>query len=239
MPIFPHGSDRWFYRCWLLLKDPKGLKYNTDYDPIREAYIYDQVPEHRATREALRAMLLSKGATIDRVAKAISVDSEIIEAYECLFFNVLDRKADALYLRNLVYPDTLMEEMVKGYFEKANMGQILLRMGYNHSFEDVLHFAGFRQEAYQEGMTESLSSEQFQKKIMANGCLLSATGFLNYEYQVPGINTAKTLVTAAKIGGDAGTGGDEGLGDFAAAARNILSGDSARMRQAIAAGIPA
>ena len=174
LPIFPHGSDRWFYRCWLLLKDTSGQKHNEDFDPIREAFVFNQLPEHRPTKELLNALLLCPGSSTRRVAEVLNIEEDVVEAYECLFFNVIDRRADSLFLRNHVYPDTKMEEMVKGYFEKANLGQVLLRLGYNYTMEDVLHFAGVRQTSYREGVTEAQAFAEFQKQTMANGCIMNS-----------------------------------------------------------------
>lgn len=222
LPIFPHGSDRWFYRCWLLLKDTAGQKHNEDFDPIREAFVWNQMPEHRPTRELIEALLLCPGSSTHRVARVLNIEENVVEAYECLFFNVIDRRADSLFLRNVVYPDTKMEEMVQGYFEKANLGQVLLRLGYNYTMEDVLHFAGVRQPAYREGVTEAQAFAEFQKTTMANGCIMASTGFLNFHHPVAGLAAAKSLATSANMGGKEQDSAEGGLAEFHTLARNVI-----------------
>ena len=223
LPIFPHGSDKWFYRAWLLLKDTKANTGNTIYDPIREAWLCENHPDQRSTRELLRALLITTGATVSRVAEVLHLDPALVEAYECLFFNVIARKEDHLFIRNFVYPDTKMEEMVPNYFEKANLGKVLLRMGYNYSTEDVLHFAGMRLQSYREGITEAQAFADYQHKTMANGLILASLGFLNYSMPFSGLIAAKNLASAARIGGgDTGGENDGGLGDFVGSARAVL-----------------
>ncbi len=222
LPIFPHGSDRWFYRCWLLLKDTSGQKYNEDFDPIREAFVWNQMPEHRPTRELIEALLLCPGSTTARVASVLNIEPDVVEAYECLFFNVIDRRADSLFLRNVVYPDTKMEEMVQGYFEKANLGWVLRRLGYNYTMEDVLHFAGVRQTGYREGVTEAQAYAEFQQTTMANGCILASSGFLNFHTPVAGLAAAKTLATSANMGGKEQDGSAGDLVEFHTLARNVI-----------------
>ena len=223
LPIFPRGSDKWFYRAWLLMKDPKANEDVEAYDPIREAWIIDHRPEQRPTKELLRALLITTGATTERVADILHIAHDVVEAYECLFFNVIARKDDATYIRNYVYPDTKMEEMLPGYFEKANLGRILLRIGYNYTTDDILHFAGMRLLSYKEGITQAQALEDYQHKTMANGLILANTGFLNYASPIAGLVAAKNLATSINIGGkDGGAGADDGLGDFVGSARVVL-----------------
>jgi len=223
LPIFPCGSDKWFYRAWLLMKDTKGNEGNEVYDPIREAWIFEYRPEQRSTRELLRALLITTGATTGRVADVLGIDHQVVEAYECLFFNVIARKEDSLFLRNVVYPDTKMEEMLPSYLEKANLGRILLRIGYNYSTDDILYFAGMRLLSYKEGVTQQQAFEDYQHRTMANGLILAGAGFLNYATPVAGLTAAKSLAAAARIGGgETGGGNDDGLGDFVGSARAIL-----------------
>jgi len=92
----------------------------------------------------LEAALITQELTPAGLALKVRMEPEVVEAYEALFFNVYDRREDHMYMRNLVYPGTRLEEYFEEQMSKGNYGQHLMRIGYNRGLDTVLFFSGFR-----------------------------------------------------------------------------------------------
>ena len=52
-------------------------------------------------RYLLQATLISRGATVDAVAEALDLDADSVATYADLFFNVIDRRNELLYIRGV------------------------------------------------------------------------------------------------------------------------------------------
>ena len=85
--------------------------YNKARDPkLRQAEAYDSIldPYYKDT---IKSLLFVDGITIDDIAKKLGVDPEVIYLYEKLFYNILDRKHEYMFITSLVYPEGRLEEM--------------------------------------------------------------------------------------------------------------------------------
>ena len=92
-------------------------------------------------------------------------------------------------------------EMFDDYLRNEDLGNLLIRTGYNNGAEHVLHFAGFRS-----GLVHSLANgntmpNQLEALFMANGYLLARNGWFNQRSHAAGLNNARNLLQAAKQGG--------------------------------------
>lgn len=194
-PCFLQGEDNWLFKAYL---------YNLD----KNIYPNEHIAHARAlasshmkgTHQALNAMLLSDEVDYDYIARTFSLAIDTVKAYEKLFYNVVDRRDDHLFLRNIVYPNGRLIEMYDKYLQTEDLEKLLLRTGYNNGAEHVLHFAGFRS-----GLLNSLTLADVPSKLealfMANGYLLARNGWLNQREDAVGIFNARNLIQAAKQGG--------------------------------------
>lgn len=214
-PVVPRSKDRWVFMAWLVLRHGGTYGENPAFAPVIEAWRIRHEADMRPTRDVIEAALISAGVTVAGVAARLGIDPDIVAAYESLFYNVLDRKEDHLFLRNVVYPNTRFEEMAKGYFDKADMGKLLLRLGYNKGLDEVLHFAGFRN-GYGQGITSEQAASLFQQEVMVGGYLLLASGMSNFDRAHGTVSAARQVLQASKIGGESTSSTDQSslLGDL-------------------------
>ncbi len=152
-------------------------------------------------RATLESMLLVAEITIEEVAKQLSLPVATVIAYEKLFFNILDRRKDSAFIAEVVYPDGRFIETFDDYMKTEDVANVLKRIGYNTTAFEVLYWAGFRS-----GILHSMSGPstpgQLEALIMANGLLLARSGFLSQQMNASGLHIAKTLLAAAKQGGE-------------------------------------
>ena len=213
-PVFPERKLRWVHLAWLQLCRPDLYRYDQRFEPVRQALQIHTQRENEDTRGFLEAALMTSQGTAEELGQRIGWPALAIEAYDALFWNVRDRQADKLFLRNVVYPNTRLEELIEDYLPKGNLNKVLLRMGYNKDLDTVMHFAGFGGNDFIGGMSCTQATDMFQREVMVQGYLLASNGFLNYEKQHVSMTAARSLLQAAKIGG-ADTGGETSAGIFA------------------------
>lgn len=199
-PLFPDGNMRWVWLAWRMKTSPPGSEMKAIYDPIHEASVIEYSPEGRETREVIQAMLVTNQITIEKIAEVTGMDRLVIEAYEALFFNVIDRWKDHLMLRNHVYPNSRLEEMTENYFVKSNLGTVLKRIGYNRGMDSLLHYAGFRTN-YNQQMSNAQAVEAFQTEMTNQGAQLVRDGFLNYRQSFAPVAATRGLIQARMVGG--------------------------------------
>ncbi len=232
-PVALSGRDQWITRSWLhfsriAVAGAAGDRRFKDRDPVVEAAVaLKHGADHSSSRTVVEAALLAPGATCAEVAARTSIPLPVVEAYEVLFHNVVDRKEDFLYLRNLVYPETRLVEMVENYFSEGDLGLVLSRISYNSGMDDMMHFAGFR-EAFVSGLDSNKAANLFQEQVMIQGYVLARNGFLNFRRGGTAVDSARQIIQAAKIGGDLddGGGGDFGIGGAIRADIEAAVGDT-------------
>lgn len=197
-PAFVQGDDLVLRNAYLycLDKDMYACPH------VREARY---LASNKSMGEALEGLLLCDDLDYEEIAFRMNVHPRTVLTYEKLFFNVVDRHMDHLFIRNVVYPHGRLAEAYENYLETEELGNLLKRMGFNNGKEDVLHFAGFRS-----GLLNSLATQNMPTKlegvIMANGYLLARNGWANQREHAAGLISARNLIAAAKHGGqDTGT----------------------------------
>lgn len=195
-PCFLTGDDLWMFKAYLYCLDNK--KYYNRHVAEAKGLASNQMTRDN---EAIKALLLSDDVDYKFIASRTAINIDTIKAYERLFFNVVDRKNEHMFIKNVVYPDGRLVEMFDDYLRNEDLGNLLIRTGYNNGAEHVLHFAGFRS-----GLVHSLANgntmpNQLEALFMANGYLLARNGWLNQRSHAAGLNNARNLLQAAKQGG--------------------------------------
>lgn len=202
-PIAVYKRDYWVFRAYLMLLDPWR-----NYDRhIADAYHICNPPTGSPDlNKALRAMLLTANkftstGKIAEVALKTGLPKDTIEAYESLFYNILDRQDDLLYIAHLVYPNTRMVEFADDYFQSTPLGDLLKRAGYNHKDMDLTSYlAGIGDRDYMARISAAENREaELSKNIMGNGLILSRANLLNQ--RSIGMSRASTLLAASRQSG--------------------------------------
>lgn len=230
-PFFPEGRTRWVWLAYRLLQDSRGNADKEIFAPLMHAVSLHFTHEGKPTREALNAFLIAPDASIEIVAARTGLPEAVVDAYDALFFNATDRRDDRMYLRNIAYPNTRMEEMLPGYMAKANLGQVLLRQGYNTSVEAVASMAGFRDMA-PTLLSSAAATEAFTVAVMRQAAQLVELGMLNHDRTHQAIAIGKSLTVAGKLGGE-DTSGDASNGHISRAMNEQLELDGESIRRGL------
>lgn len=226
-PLPPEGPLKWVFRAWLLQRYPKEYLNHDCLKPVRAAWLINAHDDNRSTRDVLRAALITHDMDPKSLGVRMGMDPEIMEAFDTLFWNVYHRRKDHMFLRNLVYPNSRLEEYCQDYATRHSLGKHLLRIGYNKDIKNVLFWAGFRQETW-EGMDAQQASALFKKSVLVQGLMLAENGFLNYTKHHPTVISAKSIIQANLIGGN-DAGGEGTMGTFSEFAMNQIENDSAAL----------
>ena len=168
-------------------------------------------------RDAIKALLITE-APIEEIAKRTGISETVLNYYTQLFFNIRDRREEALFVATTVYPQSRLVEMMDGYMRNTDMGSKLLRTGYNSGLDDVSYMIGLKSEdAVNIDVSINTLAAKLEASIMANGFYLARNGFLS-QRSAHGINNAKNLIMAAKQSGtEQSTEDDFGLGSIGGA----------------------
>jgi hypothetical protein len=206
-PIPLSGEDHWVFKAYLYCLNPD--KYS---DPnVLEAIMLSH-PEMKGIRDVIESLLMtSDHDKPSQISKALGISERTVSAYEKLFFNVLDRKKDLMYLRNLVYPDSRLVEMFDGYAASEDFGMLMRRYGYNHNGSELLYLAGMPVENFALEMSSAQSAGKLEGVLMSQGFLLTKLGFVNQTQNAQAIFHARSVIAAAKQGGQDTSGEDSPL----------------------------
>lgn len=202
-------SCEYVFRAFLYQVDPKAY---CD-DDLCEALAWE-TPAMRGTAVKIRACLTSRDATLEEVAKYLKLNVEALRIYDALFYNVSGRKEDGLWLSNIVYPNGRMVEFFENYANQADLDMLLTRAGFKNGIEHVLQLAGVSADPM-DILDSSVSAQQLEAFLMAQGLLMAQNGWVNNQTNATAMFHARHLMTAAKMGGEDTTVGNEymGLGD--------------------------
>lgn len=189
-----HGDDELLFRAYMFMTHPRAYPSKD----VQQALAI-RTNQLRNVRHTVEGLLLHRDATIPGVAALSNMPVGAIQAYERLFFNVLDRKDDVMYLQQLVYPHGRVVELLAGYYERESLGAIARRAGYNNGPTDVMYFMGASNSSL-EALQRVSVPDMYEKLVMAFGYLIARNGGLSQANNA-GINNAKALLTAGKLGG--------------------------------------
>ena len=197
-PCWLKGKDAWVWRAWMGLKDPA----NRDPDLVAAMALARDGLNGR--RDIVRAILVSQDLDkehLNRLCQHAPLTPRAMEAFEVLFFNVLDRRRDAMFISSVVYPRTRLVEVYEHYLRNEGMGEFLMRAGYNNGLHDVGYWAGFSPDLVNELVMAPDLAQRLEKHIMAHGMILARNGFMNQRADAHALGAARGLIAAAKQGG--------------------------------------
>lgn len=187
------------------------LKYNA-YKPDIVFAISITHPSNKTLEDSIKAFLVTD-ESYDNLAKLTGISENVIRTYEQLFFNIRDRKQEALFIANTVYPDSRMVEIMDNYIKNEDPGKILMRSAYNNGIEDAAYFSGLKTDSIlnNNDISSLELAQKLETALMANALYLCRNGFISQKSS--GISHAKSLLIAAKQGGQGDTKSDtEGAG---------------------------
>lgn len=135
---------------------------------LKDPEIVSQAREIHASemRPVINAALMTPAATARSVAKALNLDTTVVEAYESLFFNILERKNDIAYVRKLLGAGESSPLMVSRHTTPSDE-EVLLSIGFKGTLEDVLRQVGGTGGAGDESVEEL--SERLLHNLLAAG----------------------------------------------------------------------
>lgn len=206
-PLYLTGTDRWIYKAWAYLRFGPAAIGDRAASVIDNAWNLAYNVKLEPSSMAVKALLLCQNATIEETAQDLAMDREVLEAFEVLFFNVIGRKEDLLFLRNLVYPFSRHEEMLPEYSKSGSAHARLIRTGYNSSRKTALLLGGFRTKHALDETVDQASSN-FQKTLMQTGALLAASGMLWLDRNHTTISAARNFLQVSKVAGETVGSGD-------------------------------
>lgn len=218
--ISKRGPLIWVFRAYLQCCRP-GFPFPTgSMAVLARAVAIGRDPAELSMRAILNAALIVKGVTIPEVAGALEMSQDVVEAYEFLFFPVITRRAEATFLRELVYPQSRLVELAPDYLATESLPRLLLRIGYNKGLDEVLYAAGMRTDASSE-MSAAQAGQIFRSEVMSAGLRLVEVGCLNHSgAQHPLIRMTVDMITTLRKSAPAtncfGPGEPQTFADFIA-----------------------
>lgn len=214
---FPHpmvGRDQWVYRAYLFILDPDKYFDKT----VSMAFHMQHITEGEVSLASkLQSMLLSYECVnksveenvkslydhLQRIATYFGIPYELVEAYEVLFFNVIDRKNDAMFIAHEVYSGTRFVEFQESYFANTSLRDLVRRAGYNHrNVQMTAYLLGIGDKKFISELANRPDREdELAKHFMGNGLIMARANLLNH--RSIGLTRATTLLAASRQGGQA------------------------------------
>lgn len=161
-------------------------------------------PSSHFLENSVQAFLLTF-EDFNTIASKTGINANVLRTYEKLFFNVRARREESLFIANVVYPEHRLVETMEGYTREADFAALLKRSAYNNGLDDVSYFVGLQVDSVNATYNSSARemANRLESSIMANGYYLARNGFINQRNST-GVASAKSLLVAAKQGGEDG-----------------------------------
>lgn len=204
-PVALHLRDSWVIKAYCMLVDPDRFRDDT----IIEAFHISQRSHGVNIGDIMmKTHILSMShdgdsveEQIKSIANSIGCSPDLVEAYECLFYNVLDRRRDNIYMTHEVYPETRFVEMSDNYFQNATLLDLIKRSGFNHRDLDLsAYLLGIGDQSYLAKLASRPDREsELTKYMMGNGLMLTRANMLNQ--RSVGMTRAASLLAASRQGG--------------------------------------
>jgi hypothetical protein len=157
----------------------------------------------QSIQTTLHAMLVHPEADMDKISRQMMIPKDVLQCYEKLFFNVLDRRTECAWLASVVFPNTRLVEVFADYAKKTGMGSLLMRSGYTLNVTETAYWAGLPNDLMETYKNSGEMAGKFEAVMMASGYITAKLGMLNQSSHVAaaGIGHARNLLAAAKQGG--------------------------------------
>lgn len=129
-PVTVTGRDQWLFRAYMGMLDSERWAC----EDLKTICGLNPQPAASAKLKALLIAGLGRPVDehLDFVAERTGYPRPVVEGFEILFFNILDRPDDNMYLSSVVYPDGRFVEFDEHCFENTPLADLLLRAASNH-----------------------------------------------------------------------------------------------------------
>lgn len=199
IPGFVAESDEILWRAYL---------YNVNPRTYRDQHIIAamELNHDRSGDMAgkLKALLMARDSSPSLVARHCGLHERTVRCYEQLFFNVYDRRDEALYVSRILYPDGRVSEFLPDYIDRVPHGTLMMRGAHNNGIRDALHMAGMTN-TLGDAMSSAQSAKDLEGVLMATGYLMAKNGWINAD-NAGSLMHARQLIAAGKIGGQDNSG---------------------------------
>lgn len=190
-PAILHGDDLYVWRAYNFL--------NGGEDSVIASALQLTLADNVMLANQIKALLVTEDITARYIADKLGMPEETIIAYEKLFFNVLDRKRDHAFLAQVIYPEGRLVEAAEDYIERTDVGEILLRAGFNNGAEHILYAMGLSNNPYGHKDVHDIAT-QLDRTFLSDGCLFAAMGWANQKRNARPILNARASLVAGKMG---------------------------------------
>ena len=211
-PVPMLGRDHWVYRAYLTQLDPDtyfdktvSMAYNLQFQDSGEvtlaAKLQSMLLSYNCTSKDPDVIARTTYTHLEYVANYLGLPYDLVEAYEILFFNIIDRTNDALFISHEVYPGTRFVEFQETYFTHTSIRDMVRRAGYNHRDTDMTaYLIGIGDRKFVGDLASRPDrEEELSKHFMGNGLIMARANLLNH--RSIGLSRATTLIAAARQGG--------------------------------------
>lgn len=190
-PAFLEGDDLYVWRAYQYLLGAE--------DPIIAGAVALTSAGNTTLRNQIHALLVSEGVDHEFVSSRLSLSLEVVKAYEKLFFNVLDRKADHAFIASIVYPEGRMVEAMENYLETTGFGDLMMRAGLTNGKDFVLYAGGIGKHPF-ESLDAAEGAARMDKQFMIDGCFYALSGWQHQRKNAMPILNARLSMQASKMG---------------------------------------
>lgn len=188
------GRDSIVFRAYLKLLEPTRL------DLLVEQAKEFASGSKSAVVKALLIAGLGKAPEehLQVVASKSGVPLDLLSAFEILFFNVLDRHQDGLYLAEIAYPHGRPVTFDATYFRNTSVEDLLIRAGYDTRDVDFVEYlAGLEGKTFLKALKQSIRPESDLTKRLVAGAQLQMDAGLSHQ-KTPAIDRAISLLEPAR-----------------------------------------
>lgn len=166
-----------------------------------EAAIQIHYDKKRHLGSQIEAMLMAPDCDVHRIARYFSIPLSTLMAYEKLFCNVLDRKADAKLIPMILHPQGRWDELESDYRDVTDKKLLTKRGGYHNGMEAVAHTSGINIPVETREASAGENAESLESIIMQNAKLIISMTGLSGGANVQALRLATNFIQAAKMGG--------------------------------------
>lgn len=190
-PTFLHGDDLYITRAYKFIRS-KGKNG----DKLMKKVVALTSATFSKARTGIESMLLAKDAgeeVYHEIASAFGMEEEVIRAYEKLFFNVIDRKRESIFIASLVMPEGRLEETNPGYWKETPQEAIFRRVAYERGAGIIKYLLGISEDNPYRALDANMAAGEFNKQLMSSALFYSTLGF----YNSPQVEAGRKVIQSA------------------------------------------
>ena len=216
----------WVRKAMEFLKDSDAKASDPELQTVADALTLHGKPDNQVV---LRAALLASDASVESVADALNLPPPVVEAYEALFFSVLDRKSDRAYLQNAVRAALTPPGYVYMAKNEDPLHRELLMTGLNGTLQDVIGLVSGQDQPLDD------TARQLAKDMLAAGKAWMTVNRGSAATPPPVVKEALAYVraTTARMAAES-TGVPQSTGEFSRVAYEALDFDVKFLKDQVA-----